>query len=173
MKYRMYFFVPYSLSPIQKGIQAGHAALEYASTYGDTAQYQSFIANDKTWILLDGGTSRWGFMDVEFGSGGMNEIFSQLSDNNIPFEYFTEPDINFALTAVCFLADERVWDFENYPDFMDGYNFEYARNLLGSKITPEYLEKTRPEDYQKWVESIGGEKNVFLRELIRCKKLAN
>ena len=30
LELRMYFFVPYNISPIQKSIQAGHAALEYA-----------------------------------------------------------------------------------------------------------------------------------------------
>ena len=29
LEYRMYFLVPYNLSPIQQGIQAGHALQEY------------------------------------------------------------------------------------------------------------------------------------------------
>lgn len=61
MKYRMYFFVPCNISEIQKGIQAGHAALEYAFLYGDTDEYKSFIVNDKTWIILNGGTEKWEF----------------------------------------------------------------------------------------------------------------
>lgn len=32
---RMYFLVMYNLSPMQQGIQALHAAVEYGLTYGD------------------------------------------------------------------------------------------------------------------------------------------
>ena len=36
LELRMYFFTIYQLSGIQKGIQAGHAALEYARLFGNT-----------------------------------------------------------------------------------------------------------------------------------------
>ena len=54
---RMYFFVMYNLSGIQKGIQAGHAALEYANLFKNKREYQDFIEVHKTFILLDGGGS--------------------------------------------------------------------------------------------------------------------
>jgi len=140
---RMYFFVPYNLSLIQKGIQAGHAALEYAYTYGKTREYKNFITYSKTWIILNGGTTN-------DKNGTLNDIASQLYKNKIDYGVFREPDLNDALTAVCFLADETVWDYEKYPDF----------NPLGSE-----------GDYQRWVEKLG-EKTVFLRDLIRNKHLA-
>ena len=57
MKYRLYFFVPYNISPIQQAIQAGHAALEYAYKFGNTSDYIDFMINDKTWVILNGGTT--------------------------------------------------------------------------------------------------------------------
>lgn len=173
MKYRMYFFVPYNISEIQKGIQAGHAALEYAFLYGDTNEYKSFIVNDKTWIILNGGTTRGVNWKSDLGMGSLNEISQALWDNLIPLATFSEPDLNFALTSVCFLADERVWDFESYPDFENVLWEETLATSLGYKRTREFLIQKYPEHYQTWVRDvIGGEKNVFLRELIRNKKLA-
>lgn len=55
---RMYFFVPYNISEIQKGIQAGHSALEYALKYGRTKEFLDFVENHKTWVILSGGTTR-------------------------------------------------------------------------------------------------------------------
>jgi hypothetical protein len=63
-----------------------------------------------------------------------------------------------AMTAICFLADERVWDYENYPD----WNPELP---VGTCIEPE----TAFENYKKLM---GGDKNMFLRELLKGKHLA-
>lgn len=173
LKYRLYAFVPYNISEIQKGIQAGHAALEYAFLYGETDEYKSFIVNDKTWIILNGGTTRAANNIANIGS--LNQIDLSLWDNDIPCSKFFEPDLNVALTAVCFLADERVWDFENYPDFENTlWEEAVRRSFFGDhKRSLESLIEKYPEAYQTWVTDImGGEKNAFLRELIRNKKLA-
>ena len=50
LELRMYFFVPYNLSDIQKAIQAGHSALEYANKYGCTKIFNDFVIYWKTWI---------------------------------------------------------------------------------------------------------------------------
>lgn len=175
MRYRMYFFVPYNISEIQKGIQAGHAALEYANFHGASFEYKDFIKNDKTWIILNGGTTRRKFENQNDTMGSLDFIENQLIENKIKRASFYEPDLNFALTAVCFLADERVWDFENYPDFE---NVLWEENLSaslfgGQKRSRETLVQKYPEAYQTWIADVmGGEKNAFLRELIRNKKLA-
>lgn len=147
MKYRMYFFVPYNISEIQKGIQAGHAAIQYVVEHGHSKEFRDFYINSKTWIILNGGTTRYSQEDC----GSMNQIAESLFDNGIPYTLFQEPDLNNALSAICFLADERVWDKEKYPDFED-----YDGEL----------------EYQEWFDSVGGEKNVFLRELLKDKHLA-
>jgi len=48
MEKRMYFLVPYNISPIQQAIQAGHAALEYALKYGEDPDFLDFVEYHKT-----------------------------------------------------------------------------------------------------------------------------
>lgn len=183
LAYRMYFFVPYNISPIQQAIQAGHAALEYAMKYHNTKNHDflDFMKNDKTWIILNGGTTnkKRDFNGIVVGS--LNQIGDDLLANDIKFSYFEEPDLNDALTAVCFLADERVWDYENYPEFYDWLStiemepssklaFDYAKK---QRWKIEQLKENFSEYYKQWIQEVlGEEKNEFLRNLIRGKKLA-
>ena len=156
LEYRMYFFVPYNLSDVQKGIQAGHCALEYAYKFNKNNDYISFIENDKTWIILNGGTTNSSRDFKGEVSGSLNKICDALSDHDIKYSVFCEPDLNNALTSVCFLADERVYNYEKYPDYEDAVK----DNMWGGI------------NYKDWVIFMGGDKNVFLRELIKGKKLA-
>lgn len=148
---RMYFFLLYSLSGIQKGIQAGHASLEYARIYGKTKLFQDFIKHDKTWILLNGGVSRSEDNFTKEYPYELNSIHTMFADRNIPCTYFCEPDLNDAMTSICFIADERVWNKEKYPIWDADEN----------TIT-----------LQKWIKSIGGNKNFFMREIIKGRPLA-
>jgi len=182
LEYRMYFFVPYNVSEIQKSLQAGHSALEYAQRYGQSEEFKNFM-NDKTWIILNGGTTNDERDFNEIALGTLNQIADGLLENDIQFSYFREPDLNNALTAVCFICDERVFNGKDYPDFVD-YILDIkmytkteaatpAENMIMLKIkTNEELIIMFPEYYKEWVRFIGGIKNVFLRELIKDKKLA-
>lgn len=182
LELRMYFFVISSLQGISKGIQCGHAALEYANKYGNTELFQDFVNNWKTWIVLNGGTtnSNRDLESIPFGS--LNKIGDELQENDVEFSFFFEPDLNDALTALCFIVDERVFNYKKYPHFYD---------FILSKMSPEALlemssenelmlrsqsfEKQQeifPDYYKEWVRLIGGVKNVFLRQLIMDKKLA-
>jgi len=136
---RMYFFVMYNLSDIHKGIQAGHAAIEYARHFGHTEIFSDFAKYDKTFILLNGGTSNDGTVGM-YGmlaeKGSMEELRDKLAEvvemsrrkvatyrmsfDVVPFGFseFREPDANRSLTALAFLLDERVWDFKEYPEFL-------------------------------------------------------
>lgn len=173
---RMYFFVPYQLTGIQQGIQAGHAALEYARNHSDTEDYKDFIDNWKTWIILNGGTTNGKFIkDPDTGwsvnprkhpapyEGTLDNIAHQLVMNDIRYGLFEEPDLNNALTAVCFICDERVFNYEKYPEF----HIWVSENMIT-------LTEANDQKYQdEWAETIlGNKKNVFLRNLIRNKKLA-
>lgn len=162
LEQRMFFFVPYNISGIQKGIQAGHCALEYVNKFGQTEEYKNFIKNDKTWIILNGGTT----CNVMDKYGTLDEIEKQLYDNGIRYEFFKEPDLNYALTAVCFLADERVWNKEKYPDWIGERN-HWERDF---DVSPS--EDKFGKTISEWSESIGGKKNAFLRELLKDKRLA-
>lgn len=152
---RMYFFVPYQLTGIQQGIQCGHAVEQYAHKYKDDIEYIDFVENWKTWVVLNGGTTN---SNLE-NPGTLNVIHRSLIDNYIKCKSFYEPDLNDALTAICFICDERVFNKEKYPDFED----------LMLKSVYEYQIVT---NYDQWLEFIGGEKNLFLRELLKGKRLA-
>lgn len=176
MEKRMYFFVPYNISPIQQSIQAGHAALEYARKYGDTELFMDFVDNHKTWIILNGGTTN----EHPDRLGTLNKIYidllnydANIKNGQIKIASFKEPDLNDALTAICFICDEHVWDYEKYPDWKD-YLLEHSFHPLDDrKKSYDELKQKYPTLFYKWTEEImNGEKNVFLRELLKGKKLA-
>lgn len=84
-----------------------------------------------------------------------------LTENDIPFASFREPDLNFSLSALCFICDEKVFDWKNYPNFQNWYSL----NGASSEIPLE-------DEYQRWVEFVGGPTNAKLKELIEGKRLA-
>lgn len=165
LELRMYFFVPYNISEIQKGIQAGHAALEYARVFGETELFQDFAKNHKTWIILNGGTTN---NDLN-NRGSLQLVYDSIvtfnmmhrSEDNIDFTTFYEPDLNQAMTAICFICDQRVWDYKKYPDMVEEEVFD------GS-----YTIEDIAEIEQNWKRNMGGEGNIFLRNLIKGVKLA-
>ena len=118
LKQRMYSIVLYSLSPMQKGIQSYHATIEYSLKYGKTPEYQQWAKNDKTVIILDGGSSNQVGVDHYSGSsytGSLDVALILLEENNIKFMPFFEPDCNNTMTAISFLVDEKTWDKKKYP----------------------------------------------------------
>ena len=181
----MYFFVSYNLVPILQAIQSGHASLEYADKFGCEEIFIDFVRKWKTWIILNGGTTN-SKRDLDgIVMGTLDQIGDTLLEHNIDFAYFQEPDLNDALTAVCFIADERVFNYEDYPDFvkwlLDIKMYKEAKEEVNKnnpelwvrlRLYPELQQEMFPEYYEEWTEFLGGKKNVFLRELIRDKKLA-
>jgi hypothetical protein len=157
LEYRMYGLVPYNLSPIQQGIQFGHAVVEYGQLAKDIPPfntiYNKFADKDKTFIILNGGTTN----ENPDRLGTLQQHTKTLKDNGVVVAEFREPDLNDTLTAVVFLVDERVFKRDYYPDFV--------RNEMA---TDEENEK----QYQGWLERIGGEKNAFLRTFLQNFKLA-
>ena len=183
LELRAYFFVPYNISDIQKGIQGIHTAFRYGRKFAEDENFKNFVDNCETVIMLNGGTTN-DERDFEgFVAGTLNQIGDQLQENDIPFTYFIEPDLNHALTALCFIADERVFDRAEYPNFVDyvihvkmypeAREAVPAQNVVMLKMkSDEELQDMFPEYYKEWVRFVGGVKNVFLRELIKDKKLA-
>jgi len=127
LEYRMYGFTNYQLSPIQTGIQFGHAVVEYSIKYQKTIEYKKWSTKDKTFIILNGGTTN------DKTIGGLQHIVNFLKGYKIPHTTFREPDLNDTLTAVTFLVDERVWDSKKYPITLeeDKTPSEY-KNVLGA-----------------------------------------
>lgn len=184
LEMRMYFFTLGNISNIYKGIQAGHSALRYARRFSaEHPEVWDFVDNHETWIILNGGTTNEQRDFDGIPAGSLNLIADQLQKNDIMFSYFIEPDLNDALTSVCFLIDERVFNKKDYPDFInyitDIKMYKHAKDSIPAENymwlinkDMEELQKMFPEYYKEWVRFLGGIKNVFLRELIKGKKLA-
>lgn len=119
LKQRMYGLVPYNISPIQQGIQFGHAVVEYGLEYGHKSDdpYLTWARNDKTFIILNGGTTS---TNPE-SPGTLNYAVSELYSMGVQLATFHEPDLGDQLTAVVFLVDERVWDLDKWPDASKWY----------------------------------------------------
>lgn len=163
--YRMMGLVPYNLSPIQQGIQFGHAVVEYGLENFSDAEYQQWAVNDKTFIILNGGTTntRYDSADaLESHIGSLNNHRQLLSDMGIQFSSFFEPDLGDQLTAVVFLVDDRVFDKVKWPD----YNGSFYEN--GNPEVTEYWNWMMKFDkHENKVQSI-----VFLREFLKQFRLA-
>lgn len=181
---RLYFFTIYQLMGMQGGIQSGHAALRFVLKYGrhdPNHMIWDFIERHETWVVLNGGTTNDELDFDNVPQGTLNQIGDGLQENNIEFAYFREPDLNNSLTALCFIADERVFNKKEYPDFKD-FLFNIGRfandkefmdmRLDVERMSDEMLTEKYYSDYKSWVRLVGGVKNVFLRDLLKGKKLA-
>ena len=191
LEWRMYGLVPYNISPIQQGIQFGHALQEYnnyARRNPDVIQSKNltnWAENWKTFIILNGGTTN-DKMDNEGNYlGTLNNHSKELFENNISVSTFREPDLGDQLTAICFLVDERVFNKKDYPDFEDwaienysglfNYNSESDMGLSAYQLASKIKNSTSEKDievYNKWVNIIGGKQNLFLRNFLKNFKLA-
>jgi hypothetical protein len=128
LELRMYGLTPYNLSPIQQGIQFGHAVqeynnmMEYGESLSERIQFDKWRKEDKTFIILNGGTTNNN--PERFGT--LNKHMVTLEDMEIKFASFYEPDLGDQLTAVVFLVDEYVFNKEKYPDPRDPFNQDWA-----------------------------------------------
>jgi hypothetical protein len=185
LELRLYGLTPYQLNGRQIGIQYGHSAIEYAVYVIDVIlnnikdkdimqiadDYITWARKYKTFIILNGGTTNLN----EDRLGTLNKHLQTLKDNNIFCSTFHEPDLGDQLTAVTFLVDERVFNKEKYPDFHfenDPIEIERAEINENFESYCKEVEKKKDDLYEKWVDSIGGQKNAFLREFLKDFKLA-
>ena len=166
ISYRMYGFVPYNISSIQKGIQFGHGVVEYSQKYFESEEYQEWANNHKTFIILNGGTSNT-----------MIENMNMLLENNISLSFFKEPDLNNMVSAVVFLVDSRVYDTKTYPSYYEYFlSKELPNPVINTnediKYFTEHHKNISSHTYIEWVTLMGGKENVFLREFLINFKLA-
>jgi hypothetical protein len=160
--YRMYGLVPYNISPIQQGIQFGHAVVEYGLEFGTTPEYQKWANEDKTFIILDGGTTNTRYDENDNHIGSLNNHRQLLSDEGVQFRSFFEPDLGDQLTAVVFLVDDRVFNKKIWPDYNGTFYVDG---------TPEATE------YWNWIMKFDESEQearriVFLREFLKNFRLA-
>lgn len=187
LEYRMYGLVPYNISSIQSAIQYGHAVQEYNNLMIDgksnmqsitfeidliesnLVAFNKWRKKDKTFIILNGGTTNDTIDDKWYGS--LQKSRDTLYSNWVLFSEFYEPDLNYSLTAVVFLVDERVFNKTLYPNF-EKETLPYSKRKPSEKQIKD-LEERNGVNYDKWVSKIGGYKNVFLREFLSQFRLAN
>ncbi len=169
---RMYFLVMYNLSPIQQGIQAGHAAIEYQVKYmlpnstGVIATANRLWATDhKTFMVLNGGTSNRG---EHVPAGTMEQHATWLTERDVPHAVFFEPDLNDALSAIAFILDDRVYDRAQYPDFRDFPYVELSKERKAATAPGFNAEMTKLQ----WMEWIGGPEVCEVRDWVNKFRLA-
>lgn len=144
----MYCLVLRHLSPIQKGIQSAHAIVEYGNLYRNTATYQRWAFYDKTIVMLD----------VHSYTDLMN-VTSTFFEQGWLYVSFAEEDLNNIPTAVCFLADERIYDYETY-----GRSYEDHERQM--------KENGHTADYGGWLDMIGGESAEKVKEIVSNLRIA-
>ena len=161
--YRMIGLVPYNLSPIQQGIQYGHAVVEYLNNYFLDIECFDWRLYDKTFIIKNGGTTNNSFsINDGLPLGSLNKHLLTLNDQGIKIATFYEPDLGDQLTAVVFLIDERVYDKKLWPDYDAGF-----------KPNGEPYDS----DYEEWKSNFSdnpteADQIVFLRDFVNSFRLA-
>lgn len=189
---RLYGLVPYNISPIQQGIQYGHSKDEYTLSVIESilnhtidgkvvSDFMDWLRNWKTYIILNGGTTNSNPNKL----GSLNKHLLTLRENDIFCSEFYEPDLGDQLTGVVFLVEEEVFlkdekgkfiylDFEDWlfsnpklPNEYTRVTFKNSREVCKNSSNPFYK-----NFYIEWVEYMGGEKNVFLRDFLKNFRLA-
>ena len=190
MELRMYGLVNYQLTGIQKGIQFLHGVVEYGQFIKNVGgeeliKYNEWADRYKTVILLDGGSTNTNPDRL----GTLNQHLQSLKDNNVFCTDFYEPDLGDQLTGVVFIVDERVflkdenrkyvyldfedWIWENPNPYISTFNKNdkwFIKTVR--KTCKESSEQHLVHYYNSWVEYMGGEKNVFLRDFLKDFRLA-
>lgn len=134
----------YSLVLYQfKGIHQGIQSQHVITDYGQTHPDN---LEYKQWANKDKTT----IIKSVGGSVELIDAIAQLLTNDITHKVFKEPDLYNMPTAVCFLVDERVWNKIKYPEPM----------------------VSSQEEWDNYMDKIGGKKNMFLRSFVSNYRLA-
>lgn len=181
LEIRMYGLVPYNVSEIQKGIQFGHAVVEYAQKHFQDDDYQAWAKNWKTFIILNGGTSNhttnryaneFNSLPADEFVGTMEKHLKVLTEAGVKLATFNEPDLNDMLSGIVFLVDERVFNWKEYPSFIDWMSQNPPHENFINPKDEEILKINFPQHYNLWVKKIGGESNAFLKRFLPNFRLA-
>ncbi len=183
--WRMYGLVPYNISPIQQGIQFGHAVQEYNNMMFNLvalgpkeqelkAAFNNWRLFGKTFIVLNGGTTNSRIIDdIPFGS--LNQHLKTLKEIGVVTAEFYEPDLGEQLTAIVFLVPKQVYNKKEFPEFKDyvknlDFNDEMKNYIIHCHETKDlplsFTRKEYNEIYNDWLNSIGGIKNLKIREFL-------
>ena len=168
MELRMYGLVPYQLTGIQQAIQYGHSVVEYGLKYFTTQEYQDWANLNKTFIILNGGTTNINPNKL----GTLNQHADYLESIGLKIAKFQEPDLGDQLTAICFILNEKVFNKTLYPD----YNFDF-RSKIDKVWSEEFNNWVIEEDYNNWKLSFNENeettsKIIKIRQFLKPLRLA-
>jgi uncharacterized membrane protein len=152
-KLRMYGLVPYNISPIQQGIQFGHAVVEYGLKNFNSFEYQEWANKDKVFIILNGGTTNNDILSL----GSLNKHLETLNDFGVKFAEFYEPDLGDQLTAIVFIVDEKVYNKNKYRQ----YTYHYKETFI-DKIALFFNKDLRHVKYNLWMDSLTEEEKSIV-----------
>lgn len=79
----------------------------------------------------------------------METHLTTLNELEVKVATFQEPDLNWSLSSIAFIVDERIFNKKKYPDC-----FDYQNN------------------YEEWLQLVGGEENVKIRKFLSKFRLA-
>ncbi len=192
LELRLYGLVPYQLIGIQKGIQHGHGAIRYSRSLEKLIEkhpdsenvkemkslYNDWADNWETFIILNGGSTNTSVTRP----GTLNTALVELKRNGIVLSEMYEPDLGDQLTAVVFIVDERVFNKEDYHEFVDYVYKNGSKDLIREarnsydKFTYDNFSTSdvmgELELAKAWRDMLGGDKNVFLRGFLKNYRLA-
>lgn len=160
----MYGVVIRHLSGIQKGIQYQHAVQEYANAFQKDKEHIQWAKEDKTAVILECHST-----NNEISASNMAQmqtLLAELVGLEWKFASFKEPDLNDTMTSIVFLADDRVWDRENYPDWK---TVVYESRLREDSA----LESESNPFYKVWLQRVGGPRIAQMKKILSPYKLAS
>ena len=150
---RCYTFTHFILSPIQQGIQSGHASMELVNKYTVEVgwinrmaeQVLSWVGNHKTIICLNGGNSAslkglYAFLDAD--------------ENPFPFVPFHEDEetAEGLLTSIATVLPARIFETASLlrKRLPDGIGYTYDTLLEEHRFTFEKDGDIRLETFSAW-----------------------
>lgn len=149
--HKLYILLLSSLSDSQKQIQAAHVAFSAKTIIDDKNTVNQLEKENDVFIFQD----KWNKNDLL-------KIESELAKRKIPFVAYRNRDLNYTLTAIGIVIDERVYDNVKYPDQDFDYNPYKIITVTGEEM-----------DSETWTDCyVGGSNSEYLRKLLNMSSTA-
>lgn len=140
-EYKFYVVILPYFSSSQKSKYAIDAVLGYCKKYYKRSDFEMQIEHYQGAQIINGTNEK-----------ELLEIKNELSARKIPFIPVEDKDLNNTLAAIGIMIDERVYDKKKYPSYdVWGFNSDEI-------------------SYNDWFNIIGGENNIYLRQILSDKK---
>lgn len=141
-EYQFYVIMLPYFSSSQTSQYAIRAAMEYCQKYYKCDNFESQMTHYQGAKIVNCANER-----------ELIEIKTELLTRQISFISVEDNDLNNTLTAIGIMIDERVYDREKYPSYdVWGFNSDEI-------------------SYNDWLHIIGGENNIYLRQILSGKKI--